>query len=50
MGQYVARRLLWLPVLLVIVTGVTFALGLYGPGDPVKIALGQRSDLSLIHI
>ncbi len=44
MGQYVARRLLWLPILLVIVTGITFALGLYGPGDPVKIALGQHSD------
>ncbi len=44
MVQYLVRRLLWLPILLVIVIGVTFALGLYGPGDPVKIALGQRAD------
>lgn len=44
MIQYLARRLLWFPVLLAIVTMVTFALGLYGPGDPVKIAMGQHYD------
>lgn len=44
MTQYFVRRLLWLPVLLVIVTMITYALGLYGPGDPVKIAMGQRYD------
>lgn len=42
--QYLLRRLLWLPVLLAIVTLITYALGLYGPGDPVKIAMGQRYD------
>lgn len=44
MTQYLVRRLLWFPVLLVIVTMVTYALGLYGPGDPVKIAMGQHYD------
>ena len=42
MGTYIARRLLWLPVLLLIVSFVTFALGRFGPGDPVEILLGQH--------
>ncbi len=42
MGIYIARRLLWVPVLLVIVTFITFALGRFGPGDPVEILLGQN--------
>ncbi|MFQ5595346.1 MAG: ABC transporter permease [Anaerolineae bacterium] len=42
--KYLFRRLLWLPVLLAIVILITYALGLYGPGDPVKIAMGQRYD------
>ncbi|MFQ5342602.1 MAG: ABC transporter permease [Anaerolineae bacterium] len=42
--QYLLRRLLWLPVLLAIVILITYVLGLYGPGDPVKIAMGQRYD------
>lgn len=40
MGAYVARRLLWLPLLLFFVSVITFALGLYGPGDPVQVMLG----------
>ncbi|MFQ5857985.1 MAG: ABC transporter permease [Anaerolineae bacterium] len=44
MIQYLVRRLLWLPVLLAIVIMITYALGLYGPGDPVKIAMGQHYD------
>lgn len=43
MLQYVVRRLLWLPVLLFIVTFVTFALGLHGPGDPITVMLGQHA-------
>ena len=42
MGTYIARRLLWLPSLLLITSFVTFALGRYGPGDPVEILLGQH--------
>ena len=44
MGTYVARRLLWLPVILIIVTFITFVLGRYGPGDPVEIRMGQHYD------
>ncbi len=44
MIAYLVRRLLWLPILLAIVILITYALGLYGPGDPVKIAMGQRYD------
>jgi peptide/nickel transport system permease protein len=44
LGTYIARRLLWTPVLLLIVSFITFALGQFGPGDPVQILLGQYSD------
>ena len=41
MAAYIARRLLWVPVLLVMVSFITFALGRFGPGDPVEILQGQ---------
>jgi ABC-type dipeptide/oligopeptide/nickel transport system permease component len=44
MITYIIRRLLWLPFLLLIITFITFALGLYGPGDPVLVMLGQHAD------
>jgi ABC-type dipeptide/oligopeptide/nickel transport system permease component len=43
MGTYIARRLLWLPVLLFLVTFITFGLGRFAPGDPVQIMLGPRA-------
>ena len=42
MLAYVVRRLLWLPVLLLVISFVTFALGRFGPGDPVQILQGQH--------
>jgi len=44
MGIYITRRLLWLPTLLLMVSAVTFVLGTYGPGDPVRVMLGTRYD------
>jgi peptide/nickel transport system permease protein len=44
MVTYVVRRLLWLPFLLLIIAFITFALGLYGPGDPVLVMLGQHAN------
>ncbi|MSQ13080.1 MAG: ABC transporter permease [Dehalococcoidia bacterium] len=44
MGAFIVRRLLWLPFLLLIVSLVTFALGTYGPGDPVEVRLGTRAN------
>lgn len=44
MGAFIARRLLWLPFLLLIVSLVTFALGTYGPGDPVEVRLGTKAN------
>lgn len=44
MLPYFLRRLLWFPFLLLIITLITFALGYYGPGDPVQQRLGQRSN------
>ncbi len=42
MLAYVVRRLLWLPVLLLAISFVTFALGRFGPGDPVQVLQGQH--------
>ena len=44
MGTYIAHRLAWLPVILLIVSFITFVLGRFGPGDPVEILMGQYSD------
>lgn len=44
MIAYIVRRFLWLPALLLIVAFVTFALGYYGPGDPVQVRLGPRTN------
>ncbi len=33
-----------MPVLLLMVSAVTFALGTYGPGDPVRVMLGAKYD------
>ena len=44
MGAYVVRRLLWLPVVLLIVSFATFTLCRYGPGDPIAVAAGQIRD------
>ena len=44
MAGYVARRLAWLPVHLLIVSFFTFAIARFGPGDPVSVAAGQFRD------
>ena len=44
MGIYIARRLLWLPFLLLAASLITFSLGRFGPGDPVRVMLGNRYD------
>ena len=44
MWVYIARRLLWMPFLLIAVSMVTFALVQFGPGDPVEILMGQNFD------
>ena len=47
MSGYILRRLLWAPFVLLVVSFVTFFLGLYGPGDPVEVRLGQRYEPEL---
>ena len=44
MGVYIARRLLWLPVLLFAASFMTFALVRLAPGDPVEAMMGNRYD------
>lgn len=44
MGTYIVRRLAWLPVILFIISFATFALGRFGPGDPVEVLMGQNND------
>lgn len=48
MGAFVVRRLVWLPVLLFFVSAITFALGLYGPGDPVQVMMGLHANPATI--
>ena len=48
MFAFIVRRLLWLPLLLVLVSIVTFALGVYGPGDPVHVMVGLHTNPSII--
>jgi len=48
LGKYVLSRLAWLPVILLIVSFITFALGRFGPGDPVEILMGQYNDKQVI--
>ena len=48
MGSYIAKRLLWLPIILLIVSFITFALGRFGPGDPVEVLMGQYADEKVV--
>ena len=44
MLHYIIRRLLWMPIVLIAVSFITFALGYYGPGDPIQVLMGQHAD------
>ncbi|MBI4186786.1 MAG: ABC transporter permease [Chloroflexi bacterium] len=48
MGAYILRRLIWTPILLLIVGLVTFLLNFYGPGDPVQIIMQQYQDPAVV--
>ena len=45
---YLTRRLLWAPVVLLVVTFFTFVLGHYGPGDPVVVLMGQHNNPEVV--
>jgi len=45
---YLTRRLLWAPVVLLVVTFFTFVLGHYGPGDPVVVLMGQHNNPEIV--
>ncbi|MDA0364624.1 MAG: ABC transporter permease [Chloroflexi bacterium] len=44
MTAYVVRRLAWLPIVLFVVSFLSFAIMRFGPGDPVTVAAGQYRD------
>ncbi|MDO8569060.1 MAG: ABC transporter permease [Dehalococcoidales bacterium] len=48
MGSYILRRLLWTPVLLLVVGFITFVLGYYGPGDPTETLMRQYNDPNVV--
>lgn len=48
MAAYIVRRLLWLPVTLLIVSFMTFTIARFGPGDPVSVAAGQIRDPAVL--
>jgi len=47
-GRYILSRMAWLPVILLIVSFITFALGRFGPGDPVEVLMGQYADPEVV--
>jgi len=48
LGRYILNRLIWLPIILLIVSFITFALGRFGPGDPVEVLMGQYADEQVV--
>jgi peptide/nickel transport system permease protein len=44
MAAFVLRRLIWLPILLFFISIITFALGLYGPGNPIQTMMGLHAN------
>lgn len=48
MTVYILRRLIWLPVVLFVVSVITLAMGLYGPGDPVQVMLGLKANREIV--
>ena len=44
MAGYIIRRLIWTPILLLIVSYITFALVQLAPGDPVLLKLDQHAN------
>ncbi len=41
MWGYIVRRVVWAPILLLMVSLITFMLGQFGPGDPIEVLMGQ---------
>lgn len=48
MTAYIVQRLLWLPVLLLFISLITFGLGLYGPGNPIEVLAGTKATPAII--
>ena len=44
MLKYIFKRIIWMPVLLLMVSLIVFFLGVYGPGDPIEVQLGNNYD------
>lgn len=44
LAPFLVRRLLFLPIVIFFVSLITFALGRFGPGDPVEVRAGARAD------
>jgi len=45
---YIIRRLLWAPVILLAVSFIAFTITRFGPGDPLRVAMGQYSDPAVL--
>jgi ABC-type dipeptide/oligopeptide/nickel transport system permease component len=41
---YAIRRLLWAPIILLAVSFIAFGITRFGPGDPLRVAMGQYSN------
>ena len=48
MLRYIAKRLLWLPFFLLIVSFIVFTVGRFGPGDPALLIAGPQASTETI--
>ena len=42
MLTYALKRILWVPFVMLVIAFIVFVLGVYGPGDPVEVMLGNN--------
>ena len=42
MLTYALKRFLWVPFVMLVIAFIVFVLGVYGPGDPVEVMLGNN--------
>ncbi len=42
MLTYVIKRILWVPLVMLVIAFIVFVLGIYGPGDPIEVMLGNN--------
>lgn len=48
MVRYIVKRLVWLPIFLLIISFIVFCIGMFGPGDPALVRAGPQASTETI--